>query len=84
MIHRICDGRKDDCRGKFPGTPEMKDGKRIALRSGPDSNRLMGRRYFGPVAFSVSRTATVVFMTASGLSERLSIPCSTRNRANSG
>ena len=34
--------------------------------------------------FSASAIVTVVFMTASGLSEMLSMPCSTRNRANSG
>jgi len=33
---------------------------------------------------SVSRIASVVFNTVSGLSEMLSMPCSTRNCANSG
>lgn len=40
--------------------------------------------YPAPKAASVARIARVVFKTVSGLSEMLSIPCSTRNCANSG
>src|SRR5690606_26128742 len=35
-------------------------------------------------ASSISSTVSIVFTTASGLREMLSIPCRTRNRANSG
>ncbi len=51
------------------------------------------RRRFGAVALrlryptrlrSSSSTASVVLITASGLSDMLSMPCSTKNRANSG
>ena len=35
-------------------------------------------------SFSISRTSRVVFRTASGLSEMLSIPCSTRNSGELG
>ena len=36
------------------------------------------------IVFSASTIASIVFRTESGLSEMLSIPCATRNCANSG
>lgn len=39
---------------------------------------------YSPKVCSISRILRVVLMTASGLREMLSMPCSTRNCANSG
>ena len=47
-------------------------------------NRLLGRRQDMLSSFSVSRISTVVLMTVSEFRDMLSIPHSTRKRANSG
>jgi len=60
----------------------------VALPSIPGKRRFVGVHdvllVSAMVARSAARMASVVFSTVSGLREMLSMPCSTRNCANSG